>query len=107
MKKWIIDRPYTFTSIIFLIVMIFGWRVLYWQEENFAFLLLLYFIVTLGIRLDDISRKIGGGSVKLAHSNGEKETIVQQLNDIRISLLAVNGTLNKLLQAIEKKEDSL
>jgi len=107
MKKWIIDRPYTFTSIIFLIVMIFGWRVLYWQEENFAFLLLLYFIVTLGIRLDDISRKIGGGSVKLPHSNGEKETIVQQLNDIRISLLVLNGTLNKLLQAIEKKEDSL
>ena len=107
MKKWIIDRPYTFTSIIFLIVMIFGWRVLYWQEENFAFLLLLYFIVTLGIRLDDISRKIGGGSVKLPHSNGEKETIVQQLNDIRISLLAINGTLNKLLKAIEKKEDSL
>jgi hypothetical protein len=107
MKKWIIDRPYTFTSVIFLIVMIFGWRVLYWQEENFAFLLLLYFIVTLGIRLDDISRKIGGGSVKLPHSNGEKETLVQQLNDIRISLLAINGTLNKLLKAIEKKEDSL
>jgi len=107
MKKWIIDRPYTFTSIIFLIVMIFGWRVLYWQEENFAFLLLLYFIVTLGIRLDDISRKIGGGSVKLPHSNGEKETLVQQLNDIRISLLAINGALNKLLKAIEKKEDSL
>ena len=107
MKKWIIDRPYTFTSIIFLIVMIFGWRVLYWQEENFAFLLLLYFIVTLGIRMDDISRKIGGGAVKLPHSNGEKETIVQQLNDIRISLLAINGTLNKLLKAIEKKEDSL
>jgi hypothetical protein len=107
MKKWIIDRPYTFTSIIFLIVMIFGWRVLYWQEENFAFLLLLYFIVTLGIRLDDISRKIGGGAVRLPHSNGEKETIVQQLNDMRISLLAINGTLNKLLEAIEKKEDSL
>jgi hypothetical protein len=57
--------------------------------------------------LDDISRKIGGGSVKLPHSNGEKETLVQQLNDIRISLLAINGTLNKLLKAIEKKEDSL
>ena len=107
MKKWIIDRPYTFTSIIFLIVMIFGWRVLYWQEGNFAFLLLLYFIVTLGIRMDDISRKIGGGAVKLPHSNGEKETLVQQLNDIRISLLAINGALNKLLKAIEKKEDSL
>ena len=105
MKKWIIDRPYIFTSIIFLIVMIFGWRFLYWQEENFAFLLLLYFIVTLGIRLDDISRKIGGGAVRLPHSSGEKDTIVRQLNDIRVSLLALNDTLNKLLREVEKKED--
>ncbi len=105
MKKWIIDRPYIITSIIFLIVIIFGWRFLYWQEENFAFILLLYFIVTLGIRLDDISRKIGGGAVQLPHSSGEKDTIVRQLNDIRVSLLALNATLNKLLNAMEKKED--
>ena len=105
MKKWIIDRPYIFTSVIFLIVIVFGWRFLYWQEENFAFLLLLYFIVTLGIRLDDISRKIGGGAVKLPHSNGEKETIVRQLNDIRVSLLALNATLNKFLKETGKKED--
>ena len=105
MKEWIIDRPYIFTSIIFLIVMIFGWRFLYWQEENFAFLLLLYFIVTLGIRLDDISRKIGGGAVQLPHSSGEKDSIVRQLNDIRVSLLALNATLNKLLKETEKKED--
>jgi len=105
MKKWIIDRPYTFTSIIFLIVMVFGWRFLYWQEDNFAFLLLLYFIVTLGIRLDDISRKIGGGAVKLPHSSEEKDTLVRQLSDIRVSLLAINSTLNKLLKTMEKKED--
>jgi len=105
MKKWIIDRPYIFTSIIFLIVIIFGWRFLYWQEENFAFLLLLYFIVTLGIRLDDISRKIGGGAVQLPHSSGEKDTIARQLNDIRVSLLALNTTLNKLLKETEKKEE--
>ena len=105
MKKWIIDRPYIFTSVIFLIVIVFGWRFLYWQEENFAFLLLLYFIVTLGIRLDDISRKIGGGAVKLPHSSGEKETIVRQLNDIRVSLLALNATLNKFLKETGKKED--
>ena len=102
MKKWIIDRPYVFTSIIFLIVMIFGWRFLYWQEENFAFLLLLYFIVTLGIRLDDISRKIGGGAVQLPHSSGGKDTIVRQLNDIRVSLMALNTTLSKILKEMER-----
>ena len=105
MKKWIIDRPYISTSIIFLIVIIFGWRFLYWQEENYAFLLLLYFLVTLGIRLDDISRKIGGGTVKLPHGSGEKETIVRQLDDIRVSLLTLNTTLTKLLKETEKKEN--
>jgi hypothetical protein len=105
MKKWIIDRPYIFTSIIFLIIIIFGWRFLYWQEEDYGFLLLLYFIVTLGIRLDDISRKIGGGAVKLTHSSGEGDTIVRQLNDIRVSLLALNATLMKLLEEMGKKND--
>jgi hypothetical protein len=105
MKKWIIDRPYIFTSIIFLIIMIFGWRFLYWREENYAFLLLLYFIVTLGIRLDDISRKIGGVAVKLPHSSGEKDTIVRQLNDIQVSLVALNTTLMKLLDEMGKKDD--
>ena len=105
MKKWIIDRPYIFTSIIFLIIMIFGWRFLYWQEEDFAFLLLLYFIVTLGIRLDDISNKIGGGAVKLTRSSGEGDTIVRQLNDIRVSVVALNATLMKLLEEMEKKND--
>jgi len=99
MKKWITDRPYLVTSAIFLIIMIFGWQFLYWQEENFAFLLLLYFIVTLGIRLDDISHKIGSGiKGNPPHGSGEKETIVRQLNDIRVSLLAINSTLKKMLQ---------
>jgi hypothetical protein len=105
MKKWIIDRPYIFTSIIFLIIMIFGWRFLYWQEEDYAFLLLLYFIVTLGIRLDDISNKIGDGAVKLKHSSGERDTIVRQLNDIRVSLVTLNATLMKLLNEMGKKND--
>ena len=105
MKKWIIDRPYLSTTIIFLIILFIGWRFLYWQEENYGFLLLLYFIVTLGIRLDDISRKIGSGSGKLPHGSAEKDTIVRQLSDIRISLLAINRTLNKLLKEIDKKEE--
>jgi hypothetical protein len=105
MKKWFIDRPYVSTSIIFLIVILFGWRFLYWQEENFAFILLLYFIVTLGIRLDDISRKIGGGAVRLPHSSGEKENVIRQLNDIRVSLMTLNTTLTKILKEMEKKEE--
>ena len=104
-KNWINDHPYFLTSAVFLVILYVGWRMLYWGEETFAFILLLYFIVTLGIRLDDISRKIGGGAVQLPHSSGGKDTIVRQLNDIRVSLLTLNATLNKLLKETEKKED--
>jgi hypothetical protein len=50
-------------------------------------------------------RKIGDGAVKLKHSSGEKETIVRQLNDIRVSLVTLNATLMKLLDEMGKKND--
>ena len=98
MKKWITDRPYLVTSAIFLIVMIVGWQVLYWQSEDFTFLLLLYFIVTLGIRLDDISRKIGSGAGQPQAGSADRDSIINQLNDIKTSLATINATLNKLLE---------
>ena len=103
MKKWITDHPYLCTSIIFLIIMIIGWQVLYWQAENFTFLLLLYFIVTLGIRLDDISRKIGGGVGNPHAASGENENLISQLNDIKVSIRALNATLDKLVKDEEKR----
>ena len=55
MKKWITDHPYFFVSAIFLAILFIGWQFLYWQEDKFAFLLLLYMIVILGIRMAVIS----------------------------------------------------
>jgi hypothetical protein len=102
MKKWITDHPYLVTSAIFLIIMVIGWQVLYWQDEDFTFLLLLYFIVTLGIRLDDISRRIGREAGQAAADSVDKESVISQLIDIKASLVTINVTLNKLLQ--EKKD---
>jgi len=102
MKKWITNRPYLVTSAIFFIIVIIGWQVLYWQTEDFTFLLLLYFIVTLGIRLDDIARKIGDGAGKLSAASTGIKSVINQLNDIRASLVIINETLNKLLD--ENKE---
>jgi len=103
MKKWITDYPYFWTSMIFLLIMIVGWQVLYWQAENYAFLLLLYFIVTLGIRLDDISRKLGGGVGNPQAGSGENENLINQLNDIKVSIRALNITLNKLVDHTDKE----
>ena len=104
MKNWITDHPYFCSSIVFLIIMVIGWQVLYWPAENFMFLLLLYFIVTLGIRLDDISRKIGSGLDRPEAGFREKENVISQLHDIKITLLRLNTTLNKLLRAAEKED---
>jgi hypothetical protein len=101
MRKWITDHPYFVTSAIFLFVMVVGWQVLYWRAEDFTFLLLLYFIVTLGIRLDDISRKIGGAGKPTAGSM-EQESVISHLNDIKASLRTINATLVKILA--EKNE---
>ena len=104
MKKWITDHPYFCTSLVFLIIMIFGWQILYWRAENFMFLLLLYFIVTLGIRLDDIARKIGGGVGNPHGGSGDNQNLISQLDEIRLSIRVLNATLNKLVAKSEKEE---
>jgi hypothetical protein len=105
MKNWITDHPYFCSSIVFLIIMVIGWQVLYWPAENFMFLLLLYFIVTLGIRLDDISRKIGSGGDRPEAGFKQKENVISQLHDIKNTLLRLNTTLNKLVEKTEKEDN--
>ena len=100
-KKWIVDHPYFLTTAVFLVIVYLGWRFLYWREETFGFILLLYFIVTLGIRLDDISRKIGTRS---ASNPTQNTSLMHQLNDIKRLLLSINTTLNRILDKTEKKE---
>lgn len=102
MKNWISDHPYFWTSLVFLGVMLVGWQMLYWQAETFMFVLLLYFIVTLGIRLDDISRKIGGGAANPHGGAADPENLISQLKDIKLSVRALDATLNKLVEKTEK-----
>jgi hypothetical protein len=98
MKKWILEHPYATTSVVFLIVIGFGWNYLYWQEKDLAFVLLLYFIVTLGIRLDDIAKKIGSASEQSLRSSKERQAMIAQLKQIQTSLLALNKTLAGISQ---------
>jgi hypothetical protein len=106
MKKWLNDHPYLITSVIFIIIVIFGWQFLYWRWENFALLLLLYFIVTLGIRLDDISKKIGSLSHPPLPNSAEKDSIISQLNQIKLSVNSLNITLRKLLEQTQNEKQN-
>ena len=95
-NRWISERPYLAASFIFILIFLFGWLFLYWNKEDFAFILLLYFIVTLGIRLDDISRKIGTLKCKGNPCESENESLVGQLHAVQSTLQQINSTLDRL-----------
>jgi hypothetical protein len=101
---WFSRRPYTVTSLIFLVVIVVGWQLLGWGERQFGFLLLLYFIVALGIRLDEISQIIGGsaGNPRLDHD--PPESISAQLGEIRSILRQIQASLDKTLRPNDREE---
>jgi hypothetical protein len=95
-SKWIIRNPYIIASVIFMILAVFGWRVLDWGERQLGFLLLLYFIMTLGIRLDEISRAIGGSAADSRPAGRDPESLAAQLKEIRLRLRRIQASLDKL-----------
>jgi hypothetical protein len=89
MRNWFGRHPYTIASGIFMGILLFGWRGLGWGERQLGFALLLYFLVTLGIRLDEISRSLGG---KIDRA-GETDAIADQLQEIRRLLRRIEAKL--------------
>ena len=63
-----------------------------------TFLLLLYFIMTLGIRLDEISRAIGGPGGNPRPAGREADSLAAQLHEIRRELRRIRASLDKLSQ---------
>jgi hypothetical protein len=60
-----VENPYLVTAFIFAIILFAGryfWR---WGDVESAFLLLFFLLVTIGIRLDDIVKKIGAANERL------------------------------------------
>jgi hypothetical protein len=97
-------HPYTIASAIFLVLALFGWRVLDWGERQLGFLLLLYFILTLGIRLDEISRAIGGAGGNPRDSDREPDCLAEQLREIRLQLRRIQARLDTLPAGRETEE---
>ena len=53
-----LKESYLISGILFLILAYFGGRYRHWGQAEFAFLLLTYLVVIIGIRLDELSGKL-------------------------------------------------
>ena len=95
MKKFLSEHPYAITSAIFLALLVFGFMVLNWRKDDFMFMLLLYFIITLSIRLDDISRQLGSGPQT-------DENVLSALQDIRLALKETNQRLHDIQNSLDQ-----
>jgi hypothetical protein len=71
------------------------WTALGWGERQLGFLLLIYFIVALGIRLDEISRTLGGSSGNLPAAAGDSDTVIAHLRDIKELLGRIDSKLQR------------
>lgn len=103
MKKWVARRPYTITSALFIVLIAFGFFLLHWRKDDYMFMLLLYFIVTLGIRLDDIVRQIG--PERDAPSDTE-ENVLSVLQEMRAALRETNYRLKAIQNRLDKGPDN-
>lgn len=103
MKKFLSQHPYAITSVIFLVLLFFGFLYLNWRREDFMFMLLLYFIVTLSIRLDDISRQLGSGRETPPETD---ENVLSALKQIRMTLQETNHQLKKIRSALDQGLDT-
>ncbi len=104
-RPWMVplaSRPYLVTSVVFAGIIAFGGLVLHWPEDYFAFALLLYLIVTLGIRLDDISRQIGSSFGRPTQIREDEETVLGLLSDIHKQLAAIDMSLTDIRQTLDR-----
>ena len=100
MKNFLAAHPYTITSGIFLTLMAFGFHYLNWGRDEYAFALLLYFIVTLGIRLDDIARQLDNGTLP-----EKNDRIIHLMQQIQRNLAETNDRLAEIQSAMDRKTE--
>lgn len=103
LTKWAARHPYFITSALFLVLIAFGFIHLNWRKDDYMFLLLLYFIVTLGIRLDDIARQIGYGRETTPET---EENLLTALHEMRGLLRETNYRLKAIQNSLNQGPDN-
>ncbi len=94
-QHWTQRHPYTLTGLLFLAMVLLGWTKLGWGERQLGFLLLIYFIVALGIRLDEITRTLGGDPGNPRARAGDPDSVVAHLREIKELLRRIDSKLQR------------
>jgi dolichol kinase len=91
-----LSYAYIITVVIFLAILVFGTYILNWGQTHYAFVLIIFFLVLLGIRLDEIAQQIR--EVKtLLHPEDDMPVEEQgHLAGIRSTLISIHQTLKNL-----------
>ena len=108
MKISLDKYPYAVTALVFLAVLIVGQIWLGWGQLALAYFALLYCIVIIGIRLDEIARQVrdlGAVQTTLLKESGNPGSFAQAVLEIRQlngQLSEIKAQLNRISTALEK-----
>ena len=108
MKQYLDKYPYAVTSSVFLVVLIIGAVRFGWGQFVLAYFAMLYCIVIIGIKLDEIARQVRdmvavqttlrkepGSPGVLTHENLEIQRLNDQLGDIKVLLEQIHRSLER------------
>jgi len=84
MQKWFTKNPYAAVAVVFLVTLLFGRHLLGWGALAFAYFLLLYCIVAVAIKLDEIAaglNTVAGLLRKIVVSAAESNAMMGNRHD--------------------------
>jgi hypothetical protein len=99
MKFRISDYAYTITGGVFIGVSLFGALFLDWGREDYAFALLLFLIVSLGIRLDEISKHLGTEHKNPVDNRGADDRLLTSIREMSAELTRIRERLDAQSEA--------
>jgi len=102
MLKYFSEHPFVVANGAFALVALFGRRLLEWGAPDYAFLLMLYLVVVIGIRLDDIHQQMAAAKAARAEPQ-----ILEKLARTQASLEALSlkiEVLDERLKSLKKQE---
>ena len=93
MKFRILNHPYAITNIVFILIGLYGGWYQGWDGMILAFVLGLYLVVIIGIRLDDIQRQIAARP-----QVPPDQSVLKRIEDMEARLAEISEKLDRALK---------